>query len=83
MFKFIYLIHQHILPDGRADLTASAALQPTRGSSLQLREPLPCPPLMLGWGGGSRLVNNPDSELSIGIFTFQATQACHFVREKP
>jgi len=26
MFKIIYLFHQHILPCGRADLTASAAL---------------------------------------------------------
>lgn len=25
MFKIIYLFHQHILPCGRADLTASAA----------------------------------------------------------
>jgi hypothetical protein len=42
-FIFIHTIHQQFLPYGRADLTASASLQPIRGIQIQLHGPLPCP----------------------------------------
>jgi hypothetical protein len=34
--------YRHFLPSGRADLTASASLQPIRSSSLQLHGLRPC-----------------------------------------
>jgi len=37
-----FICDRHFLPFGRTDLTTSASLQPIRGSSLQLRGPLPC-----------------------------------------
>jgi hypothetical protein len=42
IIKKIFKYHQHFFPFGRADLTASASLQPIRGSSLQLHRLLPC-----------------------------------------
>ncbi|MGB6338348.1 MAG: hypothetical protein WBF32_01115, partial [Candidatus Aminicenantaceae bacterium] len=38
-----FFIHRRFLPFGRTDLTASSSLLLTRGSSLQLHEPLPPP----------------------------------------
>jgi hypothetical protein len=40
--EFSFNHNRHFLPSGRADLTASASLQPIRGSLLQLHGLRPC-----------------------------------------
>jgi hypothetical protein len=58
-------MHRHFLSFGRADLTASASLQPNRSSHRLLMNCCLAATFMLGWGGSARLVNNLGEEPGI------------------